>query len=236
VPHATDAEADFFLVPTLAPAPPAPALVVPTAPVPFCANNPSGMFTRAERTKAAAWLAQEVQLDLEEFPEFWGSLLEAQTSKSDDPGEGIGAVELRARNADFQRLGKGAWTLFIGIAVHWQGNAEAWPNQQTLSRFGGWSIRAVREQTESLERGGFVSIRRERRADGSERLFYAPGHATLSALSDFVGALPARTGEAASSRGPTTHAAGHHLGAPTGSRLPCPTGSRCRGTPKSRSD
>jgi hypothetical protein len=36
---------------------------------------------------------------------------------------GLALLELRARNEEFQRLGKGPWALFIGIAVHWQGNA-----------------------------------------------------------------------------------------------------------------
>ena len=78
---------------------------------------------------------------------------------------GLALLELRARNAEFQRLSKGPWALFIGIAVHWQGNAEAWPSQDTLSRFSGWSTRAVRDQADSLERAGFI-CRRERMAAG----------------------------------------------------------------------
>jgi hypothetical protein len=103
---------------------------------------------------------------------------------------GLALLELRARNAEFQNLGKGPWALFIGIAVHWQGNAEAWPSQDTLSRFSGWSTRAVRDQADSLERRGFIRVRRERRADGSERIFYAPGLVTLAALASFVERFP----------------------------------------------
>lgn len=103
---------------------------------------------------------------------------------------GLALLELRARDVEFQRLRKGPWALFIGIAVHWQGNAEAWPSQETLARFSGWSTRAVRDQADSLERGGFVRVRRERRADGSERIFYAPGLVTLAALADFVERFP----------------------------------------------
>jgi hypothetical protein len=88
LPDPTDAQAEIFVVSTLAPEPPAPALVVPTTPMPFCADwhgpprvrhliaesDPSLVFTPAERHKAATWLAQELQIDLIEFPEFWGSV------------------------------------------------------------------------------------------------------------------------------------------------------------------
>jgi hypothetical protein len=103
---------------------------------------------------------------------------------------GLALLELRARSAPFQGLAKGPWALFIAIAVHWQGNAEAWPSQDTLARFSGWSSRAVRDQADALERGGFVRVRRERRSDGSERIFYSPGLVTLSALADFVERFP----------------------------------------------
>jgi hypothetical protein len=103
---------------------------------------------------------------------------------------GLALLELRARSLPFQELAKGPWALFIGIAVHWQGNAEAWPSQETLARFTGWSTRAVRDQADALERSGFIRIRKERRPDGSERLFYAPGLVTLSALAEFVERFP----------------------------------------------
>jgi hypothetical protein len=81
-------EVATFVVPPFAAEPPAPALVIPKTPVPFCAdwhgrprvrhliakNDPSMVLTPAERGKAAAWLAHEVHVDLAEFPEFWGSV------------------------------------------------------------------------------------------------------------------------------------------------------------------
>jgi hypothetical protein len=103
---------------------------------------------------------------------------------------GLALLELRARTAPFQGLAKGPWALFIAIAVHWQGNAEAWPSQEALARFSGWSSRAVRDQADALEGRGFIRIRRERRPDGSERIFYAPGLVTLSALAYFVERFP----------------------------------------------
>ncbi len=103
---------------------------------------------------------------------------------------GLALLELRARSVAFRQLPKGPWALFIGIAVHWQGNAEAWPSQVTLARFSGWSPRAVRDHAHVLERGGFIRVRRERRADGSERIFYAPGLVTLAALAEFVERFP----------------------------------------------
>jgi hypothetical protein len=103
---------------------------------------------------------------------------------------GFALLELRARSIAFQGLAKGPWALFIAIAVHWQGNAEAWPSQEALARFSGWSTRAVRDQADILERGGLIRLRRERRADGSERIFYAPGLVTLTALAEFVERFP----------------------------------------------
>jgi len=103
---------------------------------------------------------------------------------------GLALLELRARSLPFQGLAKGPWALFIAISVHWQGNAEAWPSQEALARFSGWSSRAVRDQADALERSGFIRVRRERRSDGSERIFYAPGLVTLAALADFVDRFP----------------------------------------------
>lgn len=102
---------------------------------------------------------------------------------------GLGLRDVRQRPS-FAALAKGPWALFIAIAVHWQGNAEAWPSQETLARFSGWSSRAVRDQADTLERGGFIRLRRERRGDGSERIFYAPGLVTLVELAAFVERFP----------------------------------------------
>ncbi len=103
---------------------------------------------------------------------------------------GLALLDLRARSTAFRALAKGPWALFIAIAVHWQSNAEAWPSQDALARFSGWSSRAVRDQADTLERGGFIRLRRERRADGSERIFYAPGLVTLAELAAFVERFP----------------------------------------------
>jgi hypothetical protein len=48
----------------------------------------------------------------------------------------------------------------------------------------------VRDQADSLERAGFIRVRRERRSDGSVRIFYAPGLVTLAALANFVERFP----------------------------------------------
>ena len=103
---------------------------------------------------------------------------------------GLALMDLRARGKPFLALAKGPWALFIAIAVHWQSNAEAWPSQEALARFSGWSSRAVRDQADTLERGGFIRLRRERRANGSERIFYAPGLVTLAELAAFVERFP----------------------------------------------
>jgi hypothetical protein len=120
---------------------------------------------------------------------------------------GLALLELRARNVEFQKLRKGPWALFIGIAVHWQGNAEAWPSQETLARFSGWSTRAVRDQADSLEQGGFIRVRRERRAGGSGRIFYAPGLVTLAALAEFVERFPRERAKTLRAEAPPTNAA-----------------------------
>jgi hypothetical protein len=122
----------------------------------------------------------------------------------------------------FSRARDYALTLFIGIAVHWQGNAEAWPSQDTLGRFSGWSTRAVRDQADSLERAGFIRVRRERRPDGSVRVFYAPGLVTLAALANFVERFPRDRAKALRTEVPSprtvaptaTHPPENHAGGP----------------------
>jgi hypothetical protein len=98
--------------------------------------------------------------------------------------------EMRAGNASFRSLAKGPWALFIGIAVHWQCNAEAWPSQETLARFSGCTARSVRGYAGTLERDGFLRLRRERQANGSERIYYAPGPVLLTALAAFIVKYP----------------------------------------------
>jgi hypothetical protein len=65
--------------------------------------------------------------------------------------------------------GPGEPHAFIAISVHRQSNAEGWPSQEALACFSGWSSRAVRDQANAVERGGFLRLRRARRADGSEQ-------------------------------------------------------------------
>ncbi len=103
---------------------------------------------------------------------------------------GHALLELRSREQAFKALEKGPWALFIAIAVHWQMHAEAWPSQETLARFSGWSSRAVRTHADVLAQGGFVKLRRERQRSGAERIFYAPGPATLVALTTFAERFP----------------------------------------------
>ncbi len=98
--------------------------------------------------------------------------------------------DLRSGSAAFQGLAKGPWALFIAIAVHWQSNAEAWPSQEALARFSGCTARAVRGYAGTLEHGGFLRLRRERQANGSERIYYAPGPVLLTALAAFIDKFP----------------------------------------------
>jgi hypothetical protein len=77
---------------------------------------------------------------------------------------GLGLREVRQRPA-FAALARGPWLVFIAIACHWQANAEAWPSQETIAAFTGYSSRAVRDYVDVLERAGVVRLRRERRPD-----------------------------------------------------------------------
>src|SRR5580698_5283934 len=102
---------------------------------------------------------------------------------------GLGLRDVRQRPA-FAALPRGPWLVFIAIACYWQSNAEAWPSQETIAGFSGYSSRAVRDYVEALEGVGIVRLRRERRPNGSERLYYAPGPVTLTELAAFVERFP----------------------------------------------
>lgn len=93
--------------------------------------------------------------------------------------------ELRKRGPAFRALAKGPWSVFIAIATHFQLNAEAWPGQQAIAQFSGCSTRAVRFHVATLERRGFLVLRRGRRADGGERIFYSPGPVMRRELAAF---------------------------------------------------
>jgi hypothetical protein len=99
-------------------------------------------------------------------------------------------LELRTRSQAFRCLARGPWALFMAIAVHWQTHAEAWPSQAALARFTGFSVRAVRDFADVLVRDGFLRVRRERRASGAERIYYAPGFVLLRELGVLAERLP----------------------------------------------
>jgi hypothetical protein len=102
---------------------------------------------------------------------------------------GLGLRDVRQRPV-FATLARGPWLVFVTIACFWQSNAEAWPSQETIARFSGYSSRAVRDFVAVLEQRGVVRLRRERRPDGSDRIYYAPGLVTLVELAAFVERFP----------------------------------------------
>jgi hypothetical protein len=93
--------------------------------------------------------------------------------------------QLRARDPAFRPLAKGPWSVFIAIAAHFQMNAESWPGQEAIASFSGCSTRAVRYHLAELESDGFLTLRRERRASGGDRIFYRPGPLMLRGLAAF---------------------------------------------------
>jgi hypothetical protein len=119
---------------------------------------------------------------------------------------GLGLRDLRQRPA-FATMARGPWQVFIAIACYWQANAEAWPSQETIGGFTGYSSRAVRDYVDVLERVGVVRLRRERRPNGGDRIYYAPGLVTLIELAAFVERFP---------RGPAKALASHPPEAPSG--------------------
>jgi hypothetical protein len=102
---------------------------------------------------------------------------------------GLGLRELRQRGA-FATLPRGPWQVFIAIGCYWQSNAEAWPSQETIATFSGYTARAVRSYVDELEHKGILRLRRERRPSGAERIYYAPGAVTLAELAAFVERFP----------------------------------------------
>jgi Helix-turn-helix domain len=120
---------------------------------------------------------------------------------------GLGLRDVRQRPA-FATLARGPWLAFIAIACYWQSNAEAWPSQETIASFSGYSSRAVRDYVEVLEALGVVRLRRERRPNGSERIYYAPGPVTLTELAAFVERFPNAPTRSAPSHPPETSSGG----------------------------
>jgi hypothetical protein len=120
---------------------------------------------------------------------------------------GLGLRDVRQRAA-FATLARGPWLVFITIACYWQSNAEAWPSQETIASFSGYSSRAVRDYVEVLEAAGVLCLRRERRTNGSERIYYGPGPVTLTELSAFVERFPNSPTRSASSHPQETSSGG----------------------------
>ena len=123
---------------------------------------------------------------------------------------GLALRDVRGRPA-FAALERGPWLVFIAVACYWESNAEAWPSQETIATFSGYSARAVRDYVEELERAGIVRLRRERRPTGAERIYYAPGPVTLAELAAFVERFP---------NGPVATLASHPPEASSGAPLP----------------
>src|SRR5579859_4258988 len=68
---------------------------------------------------------------------------------------GLALRDVRQRPA-FAELERGPWSVFIAIACYWQSNAEAWPSQETIATFSGYTARAVRSYVDELEHKGIV--------------------------------------------------------------------------------
>jgi hypothetical protein len=95
-------------------------------------------------------------------------------------------IHLRSHSDPCKAVERGAWTVLMWIAMHWQEHTEAWPSQAKIAAESGFSERSIRDAVKTLERGGFLRLRRARRGDGSERIFYAPGALLVRELAAFV--------------------------------------------------
>lgn len=104
---------------------------------------------------------------------------------------GVALLDLRIRCTALAALALGPWTLLLTIAAHWQLHTEAWPSQETLARLTATNARSIRRYSATLALRGLVRLRRERRANGAERIYYAPGPVLLQALEAFAGRYPA---------------------------------------------
>jgi hypothetical protein len=120
---------------------------------------------------------------------------------------GLGLRDVRRRPV-FASLTRGPWQVFIAIACHWQSNAEAWPSQEAIASFSGYTSRAVRDYVDVLERGGVLRLRRERQRNGADRIYYAPGPVTLVELAAFVERFPKAPAKAATSHPPEIRSGG----------------------------
>ncbi len=92
---------------------------------------------------------------------------------------------------------------------------------------------SVRDYVEALERVGIVRLRRERRPNGSERIYYAPGPVTLTELAAFVERFPNGSLRATPAHPPEASSAGPPTPPEVASGAPPETSSH--GTKRSRS-
>ena len=68
----------------------------------------------------------------------------------------------------------------------------AYPSQEWLARYTGYSVRVIRDETDLLEHVGLLVLRLERQPDGHERIVYMPGQALLAGAVRFLAAYPPR--------------------------------------------
>jgi hypothetical protein len=105
--------------------------------------------------------------------------------------DALGLVLRELRRAPALRdLGRREWAVFVAVACHWQGHDEAWPSQQTIAAFAGYTARVVPEAVATLEQRELLLVRRLVGADGMRRMVYAPGAALLRALAAFAARYP----------------------------------------------
>jgi hypothetical protein len=93
----------------------------------------------------------------------------------------------------FRSLDRCAWMVFVAIATHWQGKETAYPSQETIARFLGYTDTSVRHAIGVLARSGLVRVEGEGERGRGGRFVvchYAPGAATIDALYAFVRRYP----------------------------------------------
>jgi len=94
-------------------------------------------------------------------------------------------IYLRRHCPAIRAIERGPLTLLRAVADHWQGHEEAYPGQEWLADLTGYDVRSVRDFATTLVTAALVHVRRERQRDGTERIYYAPGPALLTAVDDF---------------------------------------------------
>jgi hypothetical protein len=79
------------------------------------------------------------------------------------------------------------------LAPRWQGKRTAFPSDDWIAQYTGYSVRVVRDDVRELEREQLLKLRRERLPNGHERIVYMPGPALLAGAVAFLAAYPERT-------------------------------------------